>query len=88
MDDHVSKLEHMGKETVKKLSDVLDAARVAGVDDFHLPGFPSGTVCIDKVGQFRKLALIAEQARIYPSVFFFFFLIHYSVYRIFTRTQK
>lgn len=32
MDDHVSKLEHMGKETVKKLQDVKLAAMQAGLD--------------------------------------------------------
>lgn len=32
MDDHVSKLEHMGKETVKKLQDIKGAAIQAGVD--------------------------------------------------------
>lgn len=62
VDDHVSKLEHMGKETVKKLGDVHDAARTAGISDFVLPGFPpSGVVAIDKVGGFRRLAIIAEQ---------------------------
>ena len=32
VDDHVSKLEHMGKETVKKLQDIKGAAVQAGVD--------------------------------------------------------
>ena len=32
MDDHVSKLEHMGKETVKKLQDIKGAAIQTGVD--------------------------------------------------------
>ena len=32
VDDHVSKLEHMGKETVKKLQDIKGAAIQAGVD--------------------------------------------------------
>lgn len=32
VDDHVSKLEHMGKETVKKLQDVKLAAMQAGLD--------------------------------------------------------
>lgn len=32
MDDHVSKLEHMGKETVKKLSDVHASAVGCGID--------------------------------------------------------
>ncbi len=32
VDDHVSKLEHMGKETVKKLQDIKGAAIQTGVD--------------------------------------------------------
>ena len=32
VDDHVSKLEHMGKETVKKLQDIRTAAVQAGVE--------------------------------------------------------
>ena len=32
MDDHVSKLEHMGKETVKKLQDIRGSAQQAGID--------------------------------------------------------
>ncbi len=32
MDDPVSKLEHMGKETVKKLADLASAAEQAGVE--------------------------------------------------------
>ena len=32
VDDHVSKLEHMGKETVKKLQDIHTAAIQAGVE--------------------------------------------------------
>lgn len=32
MEDHVSKLEHMGKETVKKLHDLAVAAEVANVE--------------------------------------------------------
>ncbi len=32
VDDHVSKLEHMGKETVKKLQDIRGAAVQAGVE--------------------------------------------------------
>ena len=31
VDDHVSKLEHMGKETVKKLQDVAGSAAAVGV---------------------------------------------------------
>ncbi|KAL3159748.1 PSII 6.1 kDa protein [Trebouxia sp. C0009 RCD-2024] len=54
VDDHVSKLEHMGKETVKKLQDIKGAAIQAGVD-INIP-----ENCINKVGEFRKLALMAE----------------------------
>ena len=32
VDDHVSKLEHMGKETVKKLQDIRAASVQAGVE--------------------------------------------------------
>jgi hypothetical protein len=32
VEDHVSKLEHMGKETVKKLHDLSAAAEVANVE--------------------------------------------------------
>ena len=32
MDDHVSKLEHMGKETVKKLQDIKGSAVQSGID--------------------------------------------------------
>lgn len=32
VDDHVSKLEHMGKETVKKLQDIRGASVQAGVE--------------------------------------------------------
>jgi hypothetical protein len=55
VDDHVSKLEHMGKETVKKLQDIHGAAIGSGID-ISVP-----TNCINKVGEFRKLALLAEQ---------------------------
>jgi hypothetical protein len=54
VDDHVSKLEHMGKETVKKLQDIRGAAVQAGVE-INVPDN-----CILKVGEFRKLALMAE----------------------------
>ncbi len=42
MDDHVSKLEHMGKETVKKLQDIRGAAIGSGID-ISVP-----TNCINK----------------------------------------
>ncbi len=32
VDDHVSKLEHMGKETVKKLQDIRVSAIQSGID--------------------------------------------------------
>lgn len=55
VDDHVSKLEHMGKETVKKLQDISSAAQQAGVD-IEIP-----ENCVEKVGEFKQLALRAEQ---------------------------
>eukprot|EP00208_Stichococcus_sp_RCC1054_P004620 CAMPEP_0206134604 /NCGR_PEP_ID=MMETSP1473-20131121/106_1 /ASSEMBLY_ACC=CAM_ASM_001109 /TAXON_ID=1461547 /ORGANISM="Stichococcus sp, Strain RCC1054" /LENGTH=488 /DNA_ID=CAMNT_0053526221 /DNA_START=191 /DNA_END=1654 /DNA_ORIENTATION=+ len=54
VDDHVGKLEHMGKETVKKLQDIHGAGRGSGID-ISVP-----CNCINKVGEFRKLALLAE----------------------------
>ncbi|KAK9803602.1 hypothetical protein WJX72_004040 [[Myrmecia] bisecta] len=54
VDDHVSKLEHMGKETVKKLQDIHTSGLQAGVE-INVPDN-----CINKVGEFRKLALMAE----------------------------
>mmetsp|Transcript_10080 Transcript_10080/g.30159 ORF Transcript_10080/g.30159 Transcript_10080/m.30159 type:complete len:698 (+) Transcript_10080:368-2461(+) len=54
VDDHVSKLEHMGKETVKKLQDIHASAVGCGIDI----AVPSN--CVNKVGEFRKLALLAE----------------------------
>lgn len=54
VDDHVGKLEHMGKETVKKLRDIRRAGRCFGVDISLLSN------CINKVGEFRKLTLLAE----------------------------
>ena len=32
VDDHISKLEHMGKETVKKLADIRGSAAQVGLD--------------------------------------------------------
>lgn len=52
MDDHVSKLEHMGKETVKKLQDIHGAAIGSGID-ISVP-----TNCINKGGP-RSLGLTA-----------------------------
>ncbi|KAF8065943.1 sua1 [Scenedesmus sp. PABB004] len=56
-DDHVSKLEHMGRETVKKLSDLHAAAAAAGVT---LAGLDPAPARIEKVGEFKALALRAE----------------------------
>lgn len=54
VDDHVSKLEHMGKETVKKLQDLCGTAAALGLD------LRLAENQINKVGEFRKLALLAE----------------------------
>ena len=54
VDDHVSKLEHMGKETVKKLQDIKGAAVQAGVD-INIP-----ENCINK-GRLYIRACITEQ---------------------------
>eukprot|EP00198_Chlamydomonas_reinhardtii_P001203 XP_001690538.1 predicted protein [Chlamydomonas reinhardtii] len=55
VDDPVSKLEHMGKETVKKLGDLATAAEQAGVE-IDIP-----ENCVQKVGEFKMLALRADQ---------------------------
>ncbi|GIL45703.1 hypothetical protein Vafri_2882 [Volvox africanus] len=55
VDDPVSKLEHMGKETVKKLADLATAAEQAGVE-IDIP-----ENCVQKVGEFKMLALRADQ---------------------------
>lgn len=58
IDDHVSKLEHMGRETVKKLQGLQGAAEQAHTN-LDLPdGVPD---CIEKVGEFRWLAQFADQ---------------------------
>eukprot|EP00798_Chlamydomonas_sp_ICE-L_P030155 gene30155-35135_t len=54
LDDHVSKLEHMGKETVKKLQDIRTAAVQAGID-IDIPDN-----CILRVGDFKMLSMRAE----------------------------
>lgn len=42
VEDHVSKLEHMGKETVRKLKDIRMAAEQAGIDiNIHINSFPN-----------------------------------------------
>lgn len=63
VDDHVSKLEHMGRETVKKLSDIMDAAHQAGIEDLQIHGGSSRKLCIETVGAFQQLALAAENVR-------------------------
>lgn len=54
VDDHVGKLEHMGRETVKKLQDIRGSALAAGIE-ISVPDN-----AINRVGEFRKLALLAE----------------------------
>ncbi len=54
VEDNVSKLDHMGRETVKKLQDIRGSAVAAGIDI----NVPDNTV--NRVGEFRKLALLAE----------------------------
>lgn len=67
VDDHVSKLEHMGRETVKKLSDVTEAAQQAGIDDLHVASMAGKRLCIETVGAFQQLALAAEHVRSHPT---------------------
>lgn len=63
VDDHVSKLEHMGRETVKKLANLKEAAQQAGLDDLKLPESLVAGGCIESVGMFQQLALVADQVR-------------------------
>lgn len=56
VDDHVSKVEHIGKETVKKLADMRGAAAEVNMGLSVPPGLES----ITTVGQFLKLAEAAE----------------------------
>eukprot|EP00803_Ostreobium_quekettii_P007979 evm.model.scf_324.1 EVM.evm.TU.scf_324.1 scf_324:1593-3902(+) len=58
VDDHISKLEHMGKETVKKLQDLRSAAECAQISLALPEGVPNR---IQKVGEFRWLAQAADQ---------------------------
>ena len=60
VDDHVSKLEHMGRETVKKLADVREAAVQAGIDDLQLPPALAAAPRVETVGAFQQLALAAD----------------------------
>lgn len=55
VEDPVQKLEHMGRETVKKLQDLRTAAMQAGIE-IDIP-----ENCVQKVGEFKQLALRAEQ---------------------------
>lgn len=58
VDDHVSRLEHMGKETVKKLQDIRGAADCVAVA-LKLPeGIPN---CIQRAGEFKQLVQAADQ---------------------------
>lgn len=58
VDDHVSRLEHMGKETVKKLQDIRSAADSASIS-LKLPdGIPN---CIQRAGEFKQLVQSADQ---------------------------
>ena len=58
VDDHVSRLEHMGKETVKKLFDLKVAAECVSVALDLPPGIPN---CIQRAGEFKQLVQCAEQ---------------------------
>jgi hypothetical protein len=53
----------MGRETVKKLSDITEAAQQAGIDDLHVPSMAGKRLCIETVGAFQQLALAAEHVR-------------------------
>ncbi|WIA37589.1 hypothetical protein OEZ86_014494 [Tetradesmus obliquus] len=56
MDDAVSKLDHMGRETVRKLGDLAAAAAQAGIN----LGLEPELTRIEKVGEFKALALRAD----------------------------
>lgn len=58
IDDHVSRLEHMGKETVRKLQDLRSAAEGASVT-LKLPEGISN--CIQRAGEFKQLVQAADQ---------------------------
>lgn len=53
----------MGRETVKKLSDVMEAAHQAGIDDLNLQAGAGKRLCIETVGAFQQLVLAAENVR-------------------------
>lgn len=49
VDDHVSKIEHIGRETIKKLADMRTAANDSGVDiqiDDRMAKIETGAVCV------------------------------------------
>ena len=54
IDDHVSKLDHMGKETVRKFADLKNSAKSMGIP-LDLP-----TLKIETVGDFKSLVLLAD----------------------------
>lgn len=58
VDDHVSRLEHMGKETVKKLQDIRSAAESVSIS-LKLPEGISN--CIQRAGEFKHLVQAADQ---------------------------
>eukprot|EP00198_Chlamydomonas_reinhardtii_P006783 XP_001696119.1 predicted protein of CSE family [Chlamydomonas reinhardtii] len=58
LDDHVSKIEHIGRETVKKLADVVAAAKELNLT-LQLPEGVGGAVT--SVGQFQALAGAADK---------------------------
>ena len=55
IEDPIGKIEHMGKETVKKLFDLRQAGEAVQVP-IDIP-----ENCIQKVGEFKQLAMRAEQ---------------------------
>lgn len=54
IDDHISKLDHMGKETVRKLADMKVSAKAMGIS-LDLP-----ILKIETVGDFKTLVLLAD----------------------------
>eukprot|EP00210_Caulerpa_lentillifera_P004247 g4051.t1 len=58
VDDTISRLEHMGKETVKKLQDISAAACSASITIVLPDGIPNSIL---KVGEFRRLVQAADQ---------------------------
>lgn len=66
MDDPVSKLEHMGRETVKKLADLQAAAAQQGA---NLAGLEPEYCRIEKVGQQHSTNSNAAMPQLYFAVF-------------------